>query len=727
MYTSNEFEQQRDALIGTIEEVSPVEIKVGLEIQAPQSTALNTGTPRRFPKINGYVLIPNEEGDLVCMVTWLGVYHSNYPKRAGLKDFDLIDLPFPLRKMSLSPMGVMKTKRKPKEGETLYEVERGIYSYPSVGDSVILPNDDQLKAIVETPEREAPVTIGTAPLAANASVRVHPDKLFGRHLAVLGNTGSGKSCSVAGLIRWSLEAAADENIFNPPNARFIILDPNGEYQTAFKDGNLKAEVFKPDFGELDETKPLKVPAWLWNGEEWSAFTKATGQSQKPILKKALRELRGKQLSAVESTEETIRKSLSGSHAVLTRILLNSSSLKDDATKIGQKLEVIIEDIQTFKQHFTLLPEVLQNFNHAENTLKTSQGKRFNSFTNSDGERVEYYKAFSDPDIRNCKNALENLLSHFGGPTEQPGPSEDTPIPFLTEDFANNVERISRETGALPYTEFLIMRIQTILKDNRMVSITSGSDTLTLSQWLNNFLDSAGTQIRIIDLSLVPSEIMHITIAVISRMVFETTQRYRRLKQKVLPTNLVLEEAHNFVRRYGDGGDFASPAKMCCQTFEKIAREGRKFGLGLVISSQRPSELSATVLSQCNTFLLHRLVNDEDQKKVRAMVPDNLRGVLDELPVLPSRKAILLGWATNIPTLVEMNFLAKKQRPQSEDPDFWHVWTSKNEERPVNWQELADDWQGKTSERIDNFEEPSNEVNIQDEDDSGEGEIDHLPF
>jgi DNA helicase HerA-like ATPase len=129
-------------------------------------------------------------------------------------------------------------------------------------------------------------------------------------------------------------------------------------------------------------------------------------------------------------------------------------------------------------------------------------------------------------------------------------------------------------------------------------------------------------------------------------------------------------------------------------FERIAREGRKFGLGLVLSSQRPSELSATVLSQCNSFLLHRISNDQDQKLVHSLVPDNLRGLLRELPSLPSQNAILLGWASELPLLVKMNDLPKSQQPRSDDPDFWDVWTGKKE-RKADWKSVADDWQGKT--------------------------------
>jgi len=168
----------------------------------------------------------------------------------------------------------------------------------------------------------------------------------------------------------------------------------------------------------------------------------------------------------------------------------------------------------------------------------------------------------------------------------------------------------------------------------------------------------------------------------------------------LPTVLVMEEAHTFIKRYKDDIENYDAATICCQVFERIAREGRKFGLGLVLSSQRPSELSPTVLSQCNTFLLHRISNDRDQELVNRLVPDNLRGLLRELPSLPSQYAILLGWASELPVLLKIDDLPKTQQPHSDDPDFWNVWIGEDDEgkvveRKADWKPIADDWQGKS--------------------------------
>jgi DNA helicase HerA-like ATPase len=179
---------------------------------------------------------------------------------------------------------------------------------------------------------------------------------------------------------------------------------------------------------------------------------------------------------------------------------------------------------------------------------------------------------------------------------------------------------------------------------------------------------------------------------------------------VLPTVIVMEEAHTFIRRYKDETEHHDASAVCCQVFERIAREGRKYGLGLVVSSQRPSELSPTVLSQCNSFLLHRISNDKDQELVHKMVPDNLRGLLRELPSLPSQNAILMGWASELPILVRMNDLPKVHQPRSDDPDFWAVWTGRDADgnpvtRAVDWKPIAEDWQGGATLATDSVDEP----------------------
>jgi len=235
----------------------------------------------------------------------------------------------------------------------------------------------------------------------------------------------------------------------------------------------------------------------------------------------------------------------------------------------------------------------------------------------------------------------------------------------------------------------------------MQAIFTGNDGSKLDEWLVDYIGkpmgASDSLVTVIDLSLVPAEVVHTVTAVISRVIFEALQRYRKLSQVALPTVLVMEEAHTFVKRYKTEAENKDTAAICCQVFERIAREGRKFGLGLILSSQRPSELSPTVLSQCNTFPLYRISNDRDQELVNRLVPDNLRGLLRELPSLPSQTAILLGWATELPVLVRMNDLSLLHQPHSEDRDFWGAWLRRSDtegqpEDQVGWGEVAKDWQ-----------------------------------
>jgi len=289
-------------------------------------------------------------------------------------------------------------------------------------------------------------------------------------------------------------------------------------------------------------------------------------------------------------------------------------------------------------------------------------------------------------------------------------NEDVPIRFTGEIFLDFLEEMARESGSEQYVEFFLARIRTMLADTRMSSVILKDDAVTLEKWLGDYIGKAPEDdkcITVIDLSLVPAEIVHLVTSVIARMCFESLQRYRKIHASTLPTVLVMEEAHTFVKRYRDDSDDSNLTAICCQIFEKIAREGRKFGLGLVLSSQRPSELSPTVLSQCNTFLLHRISNDRDQELIHKLVPDNLRGLLRELPSLPSQNAILLGWASELPVMVRMNDLPKDKQPQSADPDFWDVWTGIDSEgnpvtREPNWSAVVDDWSGpgQDSESVD---------------------------
>ncbi|MFG6488302.1 ATP-binding protein [Roseateles sp. BYS78W] len=687
-------ERLSSLVVGAVESVSPGEVRVLLELDAPHATALNTGTPAPFPRINSYVLIPNEAGATVAYISWIGIERSPYPKRSGLKDFGLIDLPFPLRKMSVSPVGTLTRVRDKVTGGMRHELSRGVMAFPSVGDQVLMPTAEQVEAIVGARDSDRRVRIGASPLASNAAIMVDPDKLFGRHLAVLGNTGSGKSCTVAGLIRWSLDAAsraiADGGRGDTPaNARFIVLDPNGEYARAFADLGDKVRVFRVPPIAAGE-RALEVPAWLWSGHEWTAVAQAQPGAQRPLLMQGLRELKSGQTQGVPR-EAVVRRYLV-SYATRVSAMLNSGTQAFAGSprsrfECARLLETIQNDCNW----------LAQGVEEPTTSELTAAAARAETVVNSRRSGA-YFNDFSVGDLESVRDALLTLAETLPDLGDAAPISEDAPLFFDVNLLAEHLERTASEQGAnvAGFVSTLGLRIRGMLADHRLGAVVGHQPPVRFEDWLSDYVgDSGGANgpMAIVDLSLVPSEMVHIMVAVLARLVFESLQRYRRVNAegKALPTVLVLEEAHTFVRRGGDdAGPAATPGQLCRETFERIAREGRKFGLGLVLSSQRPSELSPTVLAQCNTFLLHRIVNDADQNLVGRLVPDNVAGLLRELPSLPSRQAVLLGWATPIPVLVEVDELPDAQRPQSSDPDFWGVWTLR-EPRAVDWAAIVADW------------------------------------
>lgn len=682
-------------VVGVVESVAPDEVRVLLELDAPHSTALNTGVPAGFPRLNGYVLIPNEAGATVAYITWIGIERSPYPKRSGLKDFGLIDLPFPLRKMSLSPVGTLTSRRDRVSGMTRYELSRGVLAFPSVGDQVLIPTPSQVEAIVGARDDDKRVRIGSSPMASNAAIMVDPDKLFGRHLAVLGNTGSGKSCTVAGLLRWSMEAAEkaikDAGKTGIPNARFIVLDPNGEYAKAFADREDELRLFRVPPVTGGE-RPLDVPAWLWSGHEWTAVAHAQPGAQRPLLMQGLRELKTGQTEGVPR-EAMIRRYL-GSYSIRISAMLNTGTQAFGGSararfECARLLETIASDCSQFGGE--ALGAVSGDLAAISTTVteivdSRRSGNFFNDFAISDLET-----------IRDALDALAQTLPDIGHAAPI---SEDAPQFFDVNILAEHLDRVATEQGGnlAGFISTLGLRIRGMLADQRLGAVIGRDPPTSFESWLKDYVGDDGAsngQIAVVDLSLVPSEIVHIVVSVLARLIFESLQRYRRghPKGQTLPTVLVLEEAHTFVRRgKDDDGPASSPTQLCREVFERIAREGRKFGLGLVLSSQRPSELSPTVLAQCNTFLLHRIVNDADQNLVARLVPDNVGGLLRELPSLPSRQAVLLGWAAPIPVLVEVDELPDAQRPQSADPDFWNVWTLADD-RSVDWDAISKAWSG----------------------------------
>lgn len=688
---------RRGAVIGTVDAVEPHVIRVLLEIDAPQATALNTGLPAPFPRINGYVLLPNEVGATVGMVSAVRIERAPYPKRPGLKDFGLVDLPFPQRALWVTPIGTLV--RLGGDGATGYEVEvrRGVDVFPSVGDPVVLPDAGQLRAIVEGDAGggAGTITIGRSPIVGGAAVNVDPNRMFGRHLAVLGNTGSGKSCSVAGLVRWCLEAAtrARKREGRPPepNARFIVLDPNGEYADAFAD--LEVRVLQVD--PSDGKEPLRLPAWLWNGEEWVAFSGAAPGVQRPMLLDALRRIR---MGTDQPDEFDVRLArYLRLYSARFQTIMNSGEFMGYGKRDGTAtlLGHAVSDLDELAAD-DACPDGVRKAITATTEAAHESVERAKTYVDKNG--VQRHDDFAVSDIESIVRLLRKACS-VAGVRILENADEDRPMPFPVEQLPDFVEALAAASPGRDLAQFvetMKLRIHGLMSRSRLAEVAGSDEGDTLVGWLDKYLGGHqpdAPKVTVVDLSLIPSDVVHVIVAVLARLVFEALQRYRRAHGDELPTVLVLDEAHSFAHREQSNEAAPASARLCCRTMERIAREGRKFGLGLVLASQRPSELSPTVLSQCNTFLLHRLVNDRDQNLVRRLVPDSLGGLLNELPSLPARRAVLLGWAVPAPVLVEINELPEGHRPHSPDPAFWEVWTGDPDDgqRDVDLDALAAEW------------------------------------
>ena len=466
-------EQLASLRVGTVEFISPDRIEVLLDIESPDSVALNTGTPRSFPRINGYAMIPVDLGFVVGQVSWITIQRSPYPKRSGFQDFGLIDLPFPLRKMELQPLGTLVAT------EDGYKFKRGLETFPSVEDIVILPMEDQLKSIIESGENRR-VFIGNSPLIGNAKVMIDPDRLFGRHLAVLGNTGSGKSCSVAGLIRWSLESAEKQKTNNqaPINSRFIVLDPNGEYSKAFAD-KADANIYTVNVEEGYEKKQLQVPLWFWNTDEWCGFTKASPKTHRTTIVHALKSVRSGNVFETVSKEHDLTS--------FVRTVINTIEVyKSNGAPWGkfpapknfrESLQKWNTGVITDEGYSPELNEAISAFNSKVNDYEKV---RSGQYSHQDYKRDE---------VDTLITLLKDVYTKAGGRDEEFLPTdEDSPIPFTGENFVRSIEANAEILNTTDYILTLMPRIKTLLADVRVKKVID-DENLNLSEWLSNYIGS----------------------------------------------------------------------------------------------------------------------------------------------------------------------------------------------------------------------------------------------
>ncbi|NJO55004.1 MAG: ATP-binding protein [Rhodospirillales bacterium] len=271
-----------------------------------------------------------------------------------------------------------------------------------------------------------------------------------------------------------------------------------------------------------------------------------------------------------------------------------------------------------------------------------------------------------------QSVLEARRSFAGGDGDPGAITVDTPVPFRLSDVQrslnNGMGRLNRAESSLPYLR-LLTRLDSLTKDARYAFLLEGlliKDTMAdvLAQLLRIPVD--GRPVTILDLSGVPGEVVDAVVSLICRMVFDFA--VWSVEPQAVPVLLVCEEAHRYVPE-----DLREGFQLSRRGVARIAREGRKYGLSLCLVSQRPSELSATILSQCNTIFALRLLNDRDQEFVRRVVPEGAGGLLAALPALHNREAIAVGEGVSIPMRLMFNDLPGHNRPRSSSASFADAW------------------------------------------------------
>lgn len=270
---------------------------------------------------------------------------------------------------------------------------------------------------------------------------------------------------------------------------------------------------------------------------------------------------------------------------------------------------------------------------------------------------------------------------------------DTPVPFSAKDLmtyleAQNIEEV--ETGEVQsgpnkgqiktkhgqyYDKLtnLITRLRTKMDDKKYGFVFNEKDT-TKAEYLNQFADrimgNSRNRIKVIDLSEVPSDMLAIIIGIVTRLIYDIQFWMTPEKEETRhPMVLVCDEAHIYMAN--DMSKMKAVEKKSLEIFEKIAKEGRKYGIGLLIVSQRPAELNTTIMSQCNNIVSLKVTNDRDKSAVAAMLTDSLVGIVEMLPNLDVGECVVVGDAIMLPSKIILD--KPKQKPKSATIDFWDRW------------------------------------------------------
>lgn len=613
-----------------------------------------------FAQINSYVIVPYQNHYIVSEV--IGVREKDTPDFSNIKEQELNKV-YSIKHLDVLPVGTIKEKK----------FSFGVSVYPTLYSDVLYIKDEELDALFEVLNSEVPkcndcekdgevcvshtdglkgktrlkaLDVGESAIFPDYKIKVSIDKFFGSHAAVLGNTGSGKSCTIASMLQTIF---SKEKEFFAIGSTFIIFDVNGEYKQAL-DGLNDSEIKVSNFSieKKEGHKELKLPHHFLNIDEWELLLQASEKTQRPILRTALA------LAALFSKKEGESIKKTKNHILATCITL---ILRDETSSPSKKDRLIA---------------ILRKFNTDE--IKLDKDFKCKDESGAEQDNITY-----DQGRKNLKCTIENcLFIHFGEligtktlhdylesadvngrqvffdeSFQMPNYDKDTQFDFDEIENALELAILYEEAHGnkhiRDYCSSLITRFKSIKDRQDFNFIKEKSDKskdVYLQELLGLDTKKKTAQVIILNIDSVDDELVELISSVLTRIIFDKLKS--TMTRNIFPVNLILEEAHRYISDQPQRNFIRAN-----QVFERVAKEGRKYGLFLLISSQRPSELSRTVLSQCNNFIVHRIQNPDDLSHIRQITPHISEATLKKLPSIPTQHALIFGSAVNIPTLYKV--------------------------------------------------------------------------
>lgn len=646
----------RRRAIGKVIAVSADTFVVELHRGGDSFTVVGFDDIHYVARLGSFVIIPVQSEYVVSEVVGLrekDPYASQLPKDEG-QELQKVDS---AKFLDLVPVGMLPQKR---DGAFRF----GVSTYPSLYADALYVRDDELDRIFEVADWEEPIpgsatpastrlralSIGTSVVFHGYDVKVRIDEFFGGHVAVLGNTGSGKSCTVASILQSLFEK---KNELIARGATFALFDVNGEYRRAFtriptgiqrRYLRIATDPHEATPQQIDsaaeDTATFRLPHWFMSVEEWELLLRASERTQQPVLRTALG------LSTLFSAQENSRLDDIRNHILASCLHFILAGDAGSPTK-KDRITALLATFSTREINMEVIREKIA-ISYGEMADAEGLASLLEAYIKDDVSLPGYdHKEF---EFEALGDALELAL--------------------LYEEAHGN--RQIREYCAQMITRFKWIKEREEFAFLRVPPGDMRTEERNLHRFVENFLGlerekdrfHKTAQVIILDMNEAADEVVEVAAAVIARLVFDKLRRAEPRNR--LPINVILEEAHRYVAEHPSR--YAIDAS---RIFERIAKEGRKYGMFLLVASQRPSELSKTVLSQCSNFVVHRIQNPDDLLHIRQMTPFVSESVIKRLPSLPKQHALIFGNAVNVPTTFRVRNV--NPRPKSDDAAIRELW------------------------------------------------------